>query len=76
MRRFNPDGSYDTTFNSTFGNVLGLRAIQTDGKLLGTDAYGSSVIGGSTNSLVRLNPDGSRDAAFVARVSKFKAPTD
>jgi uncharacterized delta-60 repeat protein len=74
MRRFNPDGSYDTTFSSPFSNVLTLRAIQTDGKLLGTDAYGSSVIGGSTNSLVRLNADGSRDTSFVARVSKVQSP--
>jgi RNA polymerase sigma factor (sigma-70 family) len=74
MRRFNPDGSYDTTFSSPFSNVLTLRAIHTDGKLLGTDVHGSSVIGGSTNSLVRLNADGSRDTSFVARVSKVQSP--
>jgi uncharacterized delta-60 repeat protein len=75
LRRFNLDGSYDITFKST--NSVGLLAIQSDGKLLGTDGLiwpFPNGLSGSSKSLIRLNADESRDTNFVANVSKVQSP--
>ncbi len=56
--RFNPDGSTDETFNSTFSSLpVSAIAVQPDGKIL-------VGIQGST-PLRRLNPDGSEDGTFI-----------
>ena len=63
--RLNSDGTIDSTFNLSTNPSLqlfaGPIAIQPDGKIL-TSGYDPSGFPG----VVRLNPDGSRDAAFSA----------
>jgi len=69
--RYNPDGSLDTTFNSTGmvttaiggkGDQARALAIQPDGKLV---AAGSSYTGTQNKfALARYNTDGSRDSTF------------
>ncbi|WP_437977044.1 hypothetical protein WMF11_08075 [Sorangium sp. So ce295] len=71
--RFNEDGSADTTFGETgMVNASGEEkpyvrgygvALQADGKILGAVA-GGTVNSGITASILRLLPDGSRDAGF------------
>ncbi|WP_437716371.1 hypothetical protein WMF45_08065 [Sorangium sp. So ce448] len=73
--RFNADGSVDTTFGGTgMVNASGEEkpyvrgygvALQADGKILGAVA-GGTVNSGITASILRLLPDGSRDAGFGA----------
>ncbi|WP_437799762.1 hypothetical protein [Sorangium sp. So ce693] len=73
--RFNADGSADTTFGGTgMVNASGEEkpyvrgygvALQADGKILGAVA-GGTVNSGITASILRLLPDGSRDAGFGA----------
>jgi uncharacterized delta-60 repeat protein len=68
--RYNPDGSLDTSFNTTgkvttfigsFNTGVSALAIQPDGKLV---AAGSSSEGQDAFTLVRYNPDGSLDTTF------------
>ena len=63
--RLNSDGSIDNTFNIGNGFNNNVRVIQTqsDGKLLVGGAF-SSYNGTSSNRLIRLNSDGSRDNTF------------
>jgi uncharacterized delta-60 repeat protein len=69
VMRFNPNGSFDATFDGDgivtthiegydSANAL---AIQADGKIV---AAGTSNTGGANFSLVRYNPNGSLDTAF------------
>ncbi len=62
VARLNPDGTFDTTFN-TFSDLRDVAAItvQTDGKLL---VGGGDLRSGGFRSLIRLNADGSLDRAF------------
>jgi uncharacterized delta-60 repeat protein len=67
--RLNPDGTVDNTFLLTAGTIF-VRAIhvQADGKILiGGDfsSYNGTSISPS-DSLIRLNADGTRDLTFVA----------
>ena len=72
LARLNPNGSLDTTFHSPImnsgANVYAL-ALQPDGKILAGGDF--QVMDGSTfyTGLVRLNPDGSRDASFTASIN-------
>jgi uncharacterized delta-60 repeat protein len=65
--RLNPDGSLDNSFNTDLPELIYVRAValQSDGKVLvsATDGWPTN------NFLVRLNPNGSHDATFVANVS-------
>jgi len=68
--RYNPDGSFDTTFGvgggvlTPFGGGVAARALvrQPDGKLVA--AGESSATGIPDFTLARYNPDGSLDASF------------
>lgn len=65
IARVNPDGSVDTSFNSSFGasDTIYAIALQADGKIvIGGDfiTYG----GGVRTYLARVNADGSHDATF------------
>lgn len=63
--RLNANGSVDATFNSGAGannQVEGLTCLP-DGKIL-LGGWFSSYNGASTNSIVQLNSDGTRDATF------------
>lgn len=64
--RLNPDGSKDTSFVSGTGFDGGVTAIvlQPDGKLLMKGGF-SSYQGVTANWIIRLNPDGSKDASFT-----------
>jgi uncharacterized delta-60 repeat protein len=71
LARLNTDGTLDTSFDpgSGFGSPFGyvdLRAIvaQPDGKILVGGLF-DSYRGEAGNALVRLLPDGSRDASFA-----------
>lgn len=76
IAKLNPDGSLDTSFNIGTGtnNIINICAVQSDGKLL---------IGGEftqynniqSNSLIRLNEDGSLDTTFNIEAYKVKAIT-
>lgn len=66
--RLNTDLSIDTTFNTNIGTGFGSDvetiAIQTDGKILVGGNF-TTFNGVTTNRLVRLNEDGSRDTTFI-----------
>lgn len=67
LSRLNSDGSVDDSFGQLSGiqpSIFAL-AVQADGKVLagGVDIAGNSNVA-SPNTLVRINPDGSRDATF------------
>ncbi|WP_230688401.1 IPT/TIG domain-containing protein [Hymenobacter jeongseonensis] len=65
--RLNPDGTRDASFatGSGFVGSVGILALQADGQLLvggGFSSYnGATGLGG----IIRLNPDGTRDASFA-----------
>jgi uncharacterized delta-60 repeat protein len=65
--RLNTDGTLDTTFTSNNGSGpnLGLNnvALQSDGKIILIGTF-STFDGNSTNSICRLNIDGSFDSTF------------
>jgi uncharacterized delta-60 repeat protein len=71
VARLNPDGSVDTSFNSNLpGAIWNSVIVQPDGKILLGGPFGFSIINSQTgtvsyNGIVRLNADGSHDAAFV-----------
>ena len=49
---------YDKTFDTSAGSTIDVKAIQPDGKIIGTDRTFSD------GSIVRFNPDGSSDQSF------------
>lgn len=63
--RLNPDGDLDNTFqtNSGFNGAVGEIWIQSDGKILAGGQF-TSYRGQTVPSLIRINPDGSRDSSF------------
>ncbi|MBP4138049.1 delta-60 repeat domain-containing protein [Flavobacterium geliluteum] len=65
LQRINPDGEIDTGFNlnGNFNNKVYAIAIQPNGKIIVGGSF-TAFSGNSVNRLVRLNQDGSLDAAF------------
>ena len=65
IARLNADGTLDATFNTGTGadNTVRTTAIQSDGKII-IGGHFLSYNGTVTNSLVRLNADGSLDGTF------------
>jgi uncharacterized delta-60 repeat protein len=63
--RLNPDGSKDTSFSSGtgFNNSVYAIAVQADGKIL-VGGFFTAYNGATENSIIRLNPDGSKDTSF------------
>lgn len=67
LLRYHNDGSIDTTFQlSTFSEsgFINAIAIQADGKIIVGGNF-TTMNGEYVGSLIRLNPDGSKDASFV-----------
>jgi uncharacterized delta-60 repeat protein len=76
ITRLNTDGTIDTTFNTGTGTTLGIKGFDqevyklyiepTTQKIIAMGGF-SNYSGSSTNSirLIRINPDGSRDAGFI-----------
>jgi len=75
--RLNPNGSYDTSFNTGTGfdsNVIGI-AIQSDGRILCGGSF-SSYNGKYRNRIARLNADGTPDSTFnITRGFNFSVIT-
>jgi uncharacterized delta-60 repeat protein len=67
LARLNADGTPDTAFNANLGTgfdaLVGGVAMQADGKVLVAGNF-TTFNGVTVNHLVRLNTDGTRDAAF------------
>ncbi len=65
--RLNADGSRDATFvtGTGFDAVVRSVAVQTDGKVLVGGTFGTYNGTTGLKNLIRLNPDGTRDATFV-----------
>jgi uncharacterized delta-60 repeat protein len=64
IARLEKDGRLDQTLNlSTVGSVVGLTAVQPDGKILIGGIF-SSVLGVPRNNIARLNTDGTLDTVF------------
>ncbi len=63
--RLNPDGSRDTSFDvgSGLNNFIYDLVIQDDGRIVAGGDF-SNYNGTSSNRVIRLNPDGSRDVSF------------
>ncbi|MES2812326.1 MAG: T9SS type A sorting domain-containing protein [Bacteroidota bacterium] len=67
--RLNPDGTLDTTFNTANGFSTGDNyyvsaiALQNDGKILVGGRF-TSYMNTTTNYIIRLNQDGTKDASF------------
>ena len=68
IRRFNADGSSDSSFASvSVSNVLSI-AVQSDGKIV--IGFNTTVVNATTrNRIARLNPDGTLDLAFNPNAS-------
>lgn len=68
--RLNADGTTDATFMTNIGtganNIVRAVALQSDGKILIGGDFTSWNGTSGINRLVRLNPDGTRDASFTA----------
>lgn len=65
--RLNPDGSYDTSFNTTIGATTGIVydiASQLDGKFIIVGSF-TKYNGTTVNRVVRLLPNGSLDTSFI-----------
>jgi uncharacterized delta-60 repeat protein len=64
--RLNSDGTLDTAFNigSGFNSGISSISVQLDGKIVVTGDF-TSFNGVTTNRIVRLNSDGTRDNSFV-----------
>ncbi len=64
--RLNPDGTRDATFNTGtgFGAAVNTVAVQADGKVLVAGVF-TTYNGAAAGGLIRLNPDGTRDATFT-----------
>ena len=69
--RLNSDGTHDAAFYTNLGtgfdNDIRVIAIQTDGKIL-VGGYFTTLNGNTRNRLVRLNSDGTHDAAFYTNL--------
>ena len=65
LARLNADGSLDSSFNtgSGFDNRIEDISFQSDGKIVAAGWF-RQFNGSAQDSIVRLNPDGSRDASF------------
>lgn len=65
IARLNTDGTKDTTFNigTGFNNSALSLAIQSDGKIISTGIF-TSYSGSSSNYIIRLNPNGTKDTTF------------
>ncbi len=65
LKRLNPDGSTDTTFNigSGFNSTVLDILVQPDGKILVAGTF-TEFNGTPINRVARLNPDGSLDSSF------------
>lgn len=64
--RLNTDGTIDTSFNTGAGfndNGINCLAIQPDGKIL-VGGYFTNFNGESSNMIIRLNTDGTKDTSF------------
>jgi uncharacterized delta-60 repeat protein len=71
IARLNPDGSVDATFNigtGATGGVVYAIAVQPDGKIVVGGMF-IAFNGTPVNRIVRLNSNGTLDAAFVANAS-------
>jgi uncharacterized delta-60 repeat protein len=71
--RLNPNGTVDTAFmaniNGKFSNAVHAINIQSDGKILVGGVF-TNYDGVTDDSyLVRLNPDGTKDTAFMANIN-------
>lgn len=64
--RLNPDGSKDNTFatGTGFDFYVGQVLVNTDGKILLGGAF-TTYNGITENRIIRLNPDGNKDNAFI-----------
>ncbi len=65
--RLNPDGSYDTSFNTTIGATVGIVydiASQPDGKFIIVGSF-TKYNGTTVNRVARLLPNGSLDTSFI-----------
>ena len=74
--RLNPDGTKDISFNSGtgFNNSINAITLQSDAKIL-VGGYFISYNGLPQNDIIRLNPDGTKDASFNIG-SGFNAPVE
>ena len=67
--RLNPNGSLDTSFLMTTGNgssdIVREVAVQSDGKIL-IGGWFNSVNGTTSRGFIRLNSNGTNDAAFIS----------
>lgn len=63
--RINTNGTLDTTFNVGvgFNNTPNDLRIQSDGKIIAVGAF-TSYSGSSSNYIVRINPNGTKDTTF------------
>ncbi len=65
--RLNPDGSYDSTFNTTIGATTGIIydiAMQPDGKIIIVGSF-TKYANTTVNRVARLSPDGTLDSSFM-----------
>src|SRR5215831_7119885 len=63
LARFNPDGSLDTTFNSSAGRFVRSMALQPDGKILLAGDF-TNLAGQFCSRIGRLNTNGTLDITF------------
>jgi len=71
VARLNPDGSLDTTFQSSLSGVnesIHALALQTDGKIL-IGGYFTTIEGRARNYIARLHADGTLDTTFQDALS-------
>jgi uncharacterized delta-60 repeat protein len=66
ITRINPDGTRDTGFNIGVGFSGDVESVilQPDGKIITAGGF-ISYSGSSSNRIIRINPDGTRDTSFV-----------
>ncbi|KAF2339127.1 T9SS sorting signal type C domain-containing protein [Flavobacterium tistrianum] len=65
--RLNPDGSYDSTFNTTIGATTGIVydiAMQSDGKIIIVGSF-TKYANSTVNRVARLFPNGILDTSFL-----------
>lgn len=65
--RLNPDGTYDSTFNTTVGATTGIVydiAMQADGKIIVVGSF-AKYANATVNRIARLLPNGMLDASFL-----------
>ena len=83
--RINLDGSLDTTFMNNIGTgasgTIQVAGLQPDGKIILRSLTGGSgskttFNGIAINSVLRLNPDGTRDTVFDSNIGGIGADTD